>query len=151
LGISMDSKNCAICGTVFYRGKWSFKRWESSQTCSNKCRGVYGTIPAWKRFWDKVEMPDDLSECWNWSGGILKSGGYGAFQFGGNAYRSHRWSWQCFNGPIPNGLVTDHLCGNPRCVNPFHMELVTRAENNRRARLAKKLGYPKQWAKENVS
>jgi hypothetical protein len=35
-------------------------------------------------------------------------------------------------GPIPPGLVTDHLCRVRACVNPSHMEPVTTRENNRR-------------------
>lgn len=33
---------------------------------------------------------------------------------------------------IPKGFEVDHLCVNPPCVNPLHLEVVTRAENNRR-------------------
>lgn len=37
-----------------------------------------------------------------------------------------------FVGPIPDGLVIDHLCRNPQCVNPMHLEPVTPEENTRR-------------------
>lgn len=43
--------------------------------------------------------------------------------------RAHRVAWEIANGPIPDGLVIDHLCGIPRCVNPSHLELVTFREN----------------------
>ena len=37
-----------------------------------------------------------------------------------------------FKGPIPKDLVIDHLCHNTRCVNPDHLELVTKTENGKR-------------------
>jgi hypothetical protein len=45
--------------------------------------------------------------------------------------------YEDLRGPIPGGLVIDHLCRNPRCVNPGHMEPVSQAENVRRGTAAK--------------
>lgn len=36
-------------------------------------------------------------------------------------------------GDVVQGKVLDHLCNNPPCVNPMHLESVTQAENIRRA------------------
>jgi hypothetical protein len=41
----------------------------------------------------------------------------------------HRWMYEYFNGPIPDGLEIDHLCKTKRCVNPDHLEPVTHAVN----------------------
>jgi hypothetical protein len=42
---------------------------------------------------------------------------------------AHRWSYEHFVGPIPEGLHIDHLCRVRRCVNPDHLEPVTPKEN----------------------
>lgn len=77
-----------------------------------------------ERFWAKVEKTDT---CWTWIAS-LDGRGYGQFDH----QRSHRVSYELLVGPIPEGLVLDHLCRNKRCVNPDHLEPVTHLENLRR-------------------
>lgn len=81
-----------------------------------------------ERFWAKVERSDD---CWLWRGGISSSG-YGHLVRNGVNYMAHRYAYEQVVGPIPEGLVLDHLCRVPPCVNPAHLEPVTNAENLRR-------------------
>jgi len=45
---------------------------------------------------------------------------------------AHRFSYEYFIAPIPDGLEIDHLCRNRACVSPTHLEPVTRQENHRR-------------------
>ena len=45
---------------------------------------------------------------------------------------AHRFAYQYMIGPIPDGLELDHLCRNRPCVNPYHLEPVTRAVNHAR-------------------
>jgi len=83
-----------------------------------------------ERFWPKVEKrgPD---ECWLWLAG--RADGYGMFRLDSQTpIRAHRFAYQTVIGPIPAGFTIDHLCRNPLCVNPAHMEAVTRSENIRR-------------------
>ena len=78
----------------------------------------------------KVGRPD---ECWEWQG-YCRAKGYGTFfpQRGKPEY-AHRYAYTMLVGPIPAGLTIDHLCKNPRCVNPEHLEAVTLHENLRRS------------------
>ncbi len=81
--------------------------------------------PPEPRFWSKVEKTDG---CWNWTGTTNR--GYGQFNInGGNRIYAHRFSYELTNGPIPERLTIDHLCRNPSCVNPEHLEVVTMREN----------------------
>lgn len=84
----------------------------------------------------KVEV-DALTGCWNWTG-PLDRGGYGQLPHRvDGTHRAHRAFYAERYGAIPAGLVIDHLCRNPRCVNPDHLEAVTNTENTRRGATAK--------------
>ncbi len=74
----------------------------------------------------------DKNGCWNWAGYTTESG-YGRFRRKKKNILSHRYFYKFFVGEIPEGLDIDHLCFNRRCINPKHLEAVTRSENNRRA------------------
>lgn len=79
------------------------------------------------RFWKKVGAPTDTG-CWPWLAG--KQRGYGRFMGSDKrVHRAHRIAYELLRGPIPAGLVIDHLCRNRGCVNPAHMEPVTHVEN----------------------
>lgn len=83
-----------------------------------------------ERFMQKVAM--DPSGCWLWTGGLY-SNGYGRFWNGERVQLAHRWAYEHFVGPIPEGLVIDHVhargCTHRHCVNPDHLEPVTNREN----------------------
>lgn len=78
-------------------------------------------------FWSKARRTD----CILWMGAV-NSRGYGCFAVNGVSQLAHRLSYEEANGPIPEGLVIDHLCRTHNCVNPEHLEAVTNRENNRR-------------------
>lgn len=74
--------------------------------------------------------PEPNTGCWLWTGSAPN--GYGQFGFNGKISRAHRVSYTLFKGSIPEGLVLDHLCRQPSCVNPDHLEAVTIRENTLR-------------------
>ncbi len=74
-----------------------------------------------------------VNECILWSGKVNNMG-YGQFSLDGVFVLAHRYSYEQAKGSIPEGLVLDHLCSNPRCVNPDHLEAITQADNLRRGR-----------------
>lgn len=84
--------------------------------------------PPLERFLAKIDFAGD---CWLWTGAIVH--GYGRFAVSGRIVLAHRWSHEFFVGPIPDGLVLDHVkargCGHCHCVNPDHLEPVTTREN----------------------
>lgn len=99
--------------------------------------------PAADRFWEKVDQSGGASACWLWTG-AKTAGGYGRFDDG----VAHRFAYRDAVGPIPNGLDLDHTCHTKACdggvdcphracVNPAHLEPVTRSENLERGNMTR--------------
>jgi len=108
---------------------------------------------ATERFYNNIKVPLTADGCWEWEGNKT-SQGYGHHFCGvetRKTARAHRLSYECWIGPIEEGLTIDHLCSNKACVNPLHLEAVTRGENSRRAHL-KVTHCPRghEYTKENI-
>lgn len=88
-------------------------------------RSIHGSIE--ERLFPRIEVGD----CWVWLGNRERHG-YGMVTINNKGRLVHRVLWEHLVGAIPSGLELDHLCRNPSCCNPDHLEPVTHAENVRR-------------------
>ncbi len=89
------------------------------------------------RFWSNVDRSGP-NACWLWTG-ALNGSGYGRLSVGGrqgSVARAHRFAYELLIGPIPDDLDLDHLCRVRHCVNPSHLEPVTRRVNTLRSPIA---------------
>lgn len=83
-----------------------------------------------ERFWAKVEK---RAGCWIWRGAVSTGTTYGSFYVDrATKVGAHRYSYTLLRGAIPEGSDLDHLCRQRLCVNPDHLEPVTRQENVQR-------------------
>ena len=97
-----------------------------------------GLPSALERFVTRVQL---TASCWMWTGsGSGRDYAYGQFWADGENVLAHRFAYQAYVGPIPEGLEIDHTCRVQKCVNPMHLEPVTAAENIRRMRAAQAIG-----------
>lgn len=109
-----------------------------------------------ERFWSKVDFGLSTDDCWIWIAYKTKLG-YGRFGRGGRKAGvafAHRHGWELIHGPISSGLVMDHTCRNPSCVNPKHVEPVPQLVNIMRGDLGNRNGLCRRnlhpWVPENI-
>lgn len=115
--------DCTDCGAPVLRARG--KRW--------RCESC--------RFWHQVHRSDKPGDCWLWMS-RWAPGGYGMFgRDDRTRVRAHRYAYEQFRGPIPDGLVIDHLCRMTLCVNPDHLEVVTHQTN-----ILRGVGMGARWA-----
>lgn len=120
------SQACSVdgCGMKVNARGWCsthYSRWRKTGSTD------YSPPSMEDRFWSKVQKDDG---CWEWTGALF--GGYGSLSVGGRAGRpvaAHRISYKIHHGEIPAGLDIDHMCHNHSCVNPAHLQAVSRKEN----------------------
>jgi len=93
-------------------------------------------IPEEERFWEKVDKSGpnpDFPDCWEWTANKVKT--YGMFSCRRNGInkkvQTHKYIWEKLNGPVTGGLEVCHLCNNPPCVRPDHLEVGSRSHNQR--------------------
>lgn len=93
-----------------------------------------------KHFWSRVDTSRGPDACWPWTK-ALNSDGYGVLAAEkGPLVTAHRTAFELKVGPVPKGLMLDHICHtidctlgircpHRRCCNPKHLKPVTNAEN----------------------
>lgn len=139
-------KSCSLCGETKSTSEFYPRKNRPSGQFTSGCKSCLSRI--WternrvkrkpkatmrERFLKKVELIP-FHSCWEWTGGKIRNG-YGHFRFGykldgkNDIRLAHRVSYELHVGPIPKGLVLDHLCKNTSCVNPTHLQPVTQREN----------------------
>lgn len=99
------------------------------------------------RFWEKVDSHGpipvkrpELGECWVWTAAKHRQG-YGFFRWGAGSMKlAHVVAFDVLVGPPSEGFERDHLCENPPCVRPSHLEAVTHQVNTARGGASVKTG-----------
>lgn len=66
--------------------------------------------------------------CWSWAG-THHPYGYAMLTYDGRPRYAHRLWFEQIHGPVADGIDIDHMCHNPSCVNPGHLQAVTHKQN----------------------
>jgi len=128
--------NCIVCNVEmkFIDGRSRSKKY-CSIACLNKMRSQTRIkklrkdtkIPIEQRLYNRII--ETTAGCWEWQG-ARNNKGYGQVGLERKIILAHRASWTVTNGPIPENLIVRHICDNPPCINPNHLELGTYKDNS---------------------
>ena len=129
----MSDATCSVPGCVKKAGTRGFcnphyQRWY--RYGDPEAGGGYQYRPPAERFREKYAV--NASGCWIWQLSRDKDG-YGKFTAEGKDFRAHIYAWVMVNGPVPPGMVLDHIvCDTPPCCNPAHLRVTTIWGNSER-------------------
>lgn len=111
--------------------------------------------PVAERFWPHVDTTGGPAACWPWTGS-RNAYGYGSFATGKKSMLAHRQAYELVQGPIPQGMVLDHVCHTASCTvparqcphraccNPAHLAVVSPLDNNKRRNNPKRVSVCKK-------
>lgn len=124
---------CARCDGKFFMFPSEVGRRGGGQYCGKRCYRDGPVTLLEERFWAGVKKTET---CWLWikanNGGDGRTHIYGVMgrgRRGEGLIRTHRYSWELHNGPIPEGLCVLHRCDEPLCIRPDHLFLGTLKDN----------------------
>lgn len=124
------TRTCACGCDGSMEGKRPHARWYSDacrERAKRRSQGSTGRIgrPPKEQLYEV-----DANDCWIWLLGCTPDG-YPVISRG-KSRRAHAWMWEQIHGAVPDGFELHHTCERRRCVNPDHLELLTRAEHAKR-------------------
>lgn len=132
---------CENCGSSF---RLKPSDLDTARFCSRDCQMEARHVEASRRAYDlkdgaySVEDRGFSTGCWIWQGSTTRGyGKIGRIGIRKSPMQAHRWMYEREIGPIPDGMVLDHLCGVTECVNPAHLEPVPQRTNVQRGRVPK--------------
>ncbi len=116
------------CAGRGYKRGWCSKHYQRWSKYGSPTAIEGRDVTPEQRFWSRV---DKTETCWLWTG--ARAEGYAVMRLNGKQIKAHRFAYMLLVGPIPDGMVLDHVvargCRWRHCVNPAHLEPVTERVN----------------------
>lgn len=120
------NKLCSIslCESPSRKRTWCVKHYHRWKTHGDP---EYTPPSPEERFWAKVDKNGE-NGCWIWTA-YKNQDGYGRFLYNKRLESAHRVSWVLAGLDLPKGILLDHKCYEPACVNVKHLRLATHKQN----------------------